>query len=407
MSSRERQRPEREVPADALVIRVSAARKLHAGHLWIYGNELARPAKAPPGAVVDVYSEVDEPLGVAYINPASLLYGRLLSHQVGTPIDTGWFAERLREARRLRERLGSARFGRQVYGEADGLPGLILDAHGEVLVGQITTLGMEMRLAEIEEAIRAVYAPQALYWRNTVSSRKLEGLESYSKVAFGELPEAAEIIENGIRYQVPVATGQKTGWFYDQRDNRARVAPLLAGRKRVLDVCAYLGGWGLTAAMAGAERVRFVDSSPLAARYIGINAELNGVSERCDVVQAEAFEALKAMVRDGEQYDAVILDPPAFIKRRKDLKEGGLAYQRLFELGVRLLEPGGLLVACSCSYHYDYGTLVDAVMRVADRGRRRVRLLQTLTQSADHPVVPAMPETAYLKGIAAQIDARW
>ena len=390
----------------------SAERRLRDGHLWVYSNELnARVGNLglEAGALVELRGSSGAPLGVGYFNPATLIAVRLLSRQFGVPIDAGFFNARLARARQLRRQLGRERFGRQVHGEADGLPGLILDRYGEVLVGQLGTAGLELRRELLEAAIRAVFADcTCLLWRSTGAGRVLEGLpEEDLRQAYGPPIESLELEEGPARFQVPLAAAQKTGWFYDQRDNRDRVYGLLDGTlagQQMLDICSYQGGWALRALHAGASVATCVDASAEALRGCSHNAALNGFdAARLQTLRGSAMDVLRELPAE-QRFGLVVVDPPAFIKRRKDAQAGAIAYARLFASAMRRVQQGGWLVACSCSHHYASTDLLAALAAAAAQQGRALRVLAELAQGVDHPVHPAMPETRYLKGLLCALD---
>jgi 23S rRNA (cytosine1962-C5)-methyltransferase len=302
----------------------------------------------------------------------------------------------------LRERLHAEPFYRLLYGESDGVPGLTLDRFDDVVVAQATTAGIERLQPQVEQAVRKVLNPRAMIWKNDAGIRELEGLAPEVKVAFGELPDTLQVREGGVEFVLDATGGQKTGWFYDQRANRDALAPLVQG-KRVLDMFAYLGAWGLRAAAMGAQEVVCVDASAAAVQRAGENAARNGLADRVRVARADAFDYLKDVRERREHFDVVILDPPAFVKRRKDLKEGVLAYRRINELAMQVLARDGILVTCSCSYHMPRAGLLDAVQKGARHLDRNVQVLQQLQQAPDHPVHPAIPETDYLKGFVCRV----
>ena len=388
-----------------LRLRKNEDRRLRAGHLWVFSNEVdvsATPLTAfEPGAMAEVQDARGAPLGTAYVNPRSLIAARLVSRQRSRVLDGDLLRRRLARALALREALFDRPFYRLAFGEGDGLPGLVVDRFGSVLVAQVTTAGMERVIGEIVEALRETVQPTGILLRNDTSGRTLEGLESYVRTAHGEVPEVLEVEENGVRFHAP-ATGQKTGWFYDHRMNRARMAAYVRGR-RVLDVFSYVGGWGVQAAAAGAARVTCVDASAPALEFAGRSAELNGVADRVETRRADAFDALMRLAAEGERFGVVVLDPPAFIKRRKDAKAGEEAYRRANQLAMELLEPDGILVSASCSYHMPREGLQDAMLRASRRLGRELQILEEGHQGPDHPVHPAIPETAYLKAFIARV----
>ena len=244
--------------------------------------------------------------------------------------------------------------------------------------------------------------PAAFVWKNAGSVRQLEGLPEYVETALGELPERVIAEEGGLEFEIDVLRGQKTGWFYDQRANRDMLAPYVAGA-RVLDVFSYVGGWGIRAAAFGAREVVCVDASAAAVQAIRANAKANGVEDRVAAVEEDAFEYLKRMRTDRERFDVVILDPPAFVKRKKDFAEGRLAYRRINEMAMQLLGKDGILVTCSCSYHMPRAALLEAINQGARHLDRNVQVLAQLQQAPDHPVHPAIPETDYLKGYVCRV----
>lgn len=396
------------LPAPTLVLRKDALRRLREGHRWIFANELAVAPGAngvPAGAAVNVVGPTGQTLGTGLFNPATLIAVRLYSPESDTRLDASFFAQRLSQALQLRQALGRARHGRQVHGEGDGLPGLVLDRYGEVVVGQIGVLGLEQRRADVEVAIRSVYAPGALIWKNDASGRALEGLPESTDTAWGACT-ALEVQEGPAHFLLPINSAQKTGWFYDQRDNRDRVYGLLGAAladREVLDLCSYQGGWALRALHAGAATVTCVDTSANALAGCEAHAAANGFAGRLQTQRGDAGEVARALAGAGRRYALVVADPPAFIKRKRDVDAGRIGYARLFEAAMRCVAPGGFLVACSCSHHYPDEALRQALGEAALRQRRSLRLLAELGQSADHPIHPAMPETRYLKGLLCQL----
>jgi 23S rRNA (cytosine1962-C5)-methyltransferase len=374
-------------------------RRLRSGHLWIFSNEIdneATPlARFSVGEAVHVRSHSDHFLGVAYINPHALICARIVGTDPGQSLDRALIAGRLCVALALRTRLGAQRFGRIIFGESDLLPGLVLDRYDAVVVGQISTAGMEARKDEIAGAVREVLNPDVLVWKNDSGARDLEQLGEYVEAAHGALPEEVQISEAALHFKAPLREGQKTGWFYDQTDNRRRLARYLPAGARVLDVCSYVGAWAITALQHGAAHARCVDSSALALDFAARNAQQN--SYPLETMRADAFEALRQLREAGERFDVVILDPPAFIKRKKDIPQGIAAYRKLNQLALSLIGADGLLVSCSCSYHLAGDELASTIQAAARQSGRFVQILETGGQSADHPVHPAIAETRYLK----------
>ncbi|MDX1654377.1 MAG: class I SAM-dependent rRNA methyltransferase [Candidatus Competibacteraceae bacterium] len=381
-------------------------RRLRAGHLWVYSNEVdvaATPLKPlAPGQPVEIQAHNGKSLGTGYANPHSLICARLVSRDHHHPFGPSLLVHRLKVALGLRQRLFAQPFYRLVHGEADGLPGLVVDRYNDICVAQITTAGMEVMQEAILQALDKVIGPRAVLWRNDAPIRELEGLESYVTPAAGELPETLEVPEGGARFAVPLLSGQKTGWFFDQRDNRARFSGLAKGL-RVLDVFSYLGGWGIPAALAGAREVVCVDDSATALEGLAYNAELNGVADRVTRIKGDAFQVLKDLREQRERFDLIVTDPPAFIKRKKDFREGALAYRRLNERAMQLLERDGLLTACSCSHHMPREALIQGLLAGARHLDRNLQVLYQGQQGPDHPVHPAIPETDYLKAAFTRV----
>lgn len=375
-------------------------RRLRGGHLWIFSNEVdtaATPLKGiEPGSLAVVENVRGEPLGTAYVNPESLIAARILSRDSRASIDRRFFSERLKRALALREWAYGRPHYRLAYGESDGLPGLVIDRFGDVFVLQTNTAGMERLQETVIEALDSVFSPRAVVIKNTSGLRALEGLDRYARVASGALAGPVTIEENGARFLVDPLEGQKTGWFFDHRDNRATLARWCAGR-RVLDLFAYTGAWSLPAALAGAASVTCVDASAAALALAADNARLNGVAGRMRFTAADVFDFLKQARESRQHYDVIVLDPPAFIKRKKDAAKGLEAYRRLNQAALQVLAPGGLLVSASCSFHLSRESLHDVLRASARHLDRHLVFLARGGQAADHPVHPAIPETDYLK----------
>ncbi|WP_299316599.1 class I SAM-dependent rRNA methyltransferase [uncultured Halomonas sp.] len=390
----------------SLRLKKHADRRLKAGHLWLYSNEIdtgATPLKGlEPGQQVVVEAANGKALGVAYVNPNSLICARLVSREPKQGLDRSLLVHRLNQALALRQRLFAAPYYRLVHGEGDLLPGLVIDRFADTLVVQLNTAGMQAVLPELLDALDKVLSPTTVVLRNDTSGRRQEGLERYVEVVKGEVAGPVLLEENGVRFAAPVLDGQKTGWFYDHRINRAWLNQHVAG-KRVLDLFSYVGGWGVQAAAHGASEVLCVDASGAALERVAENAALNGLHEQVAVGEGDAFEALAALKADGEQFDVVILDPPAFIKKRKDIPNGERAYGKLNREAMRLLGRDGLLLSASCSMHLAPERLVDAVRGAVRHQDRHGQILFQGHQGPDHPVHPAIPETSYLKALGVRV----
>jgi 23S rRNA (cytosine1962-C5)-methyltransferase len=385
-----------------LILKAKADRRLRQGHLWIYSNEID-VSKSPlqnfmPGEQANVLDAKGKALGTAIVNPKQLICGRLVSRKADEPLNQERFIMRLSAAYQSREQLFDDQSYRWIYGDSDGLPGLVIDRFGDVIVVQISNAGIELLLEPLLAAINHVVPKLNILLKNDGKMRALEGLESYVRVAQGEVPKHCALKENGVHFLAPVWDGQKTGWFYDHRLNRRRVQKLAAG-KRVLDVFSYIGGWGIQAAAAGASEVVCVDASAQALDLVHQQAQLNSVGEKVNTLKGDAFVAMKQLHEDGERFDIVIIDPPAFIARRKDIKAGELAYQRANQLAMRLLKPEGILVSASCSMHLERGRLTQLLQDACRKNGRMGQVLEQGGQGGDHPVHPAIPETEYLKSV--------
>jgi len=379
-------------------------RRLRAGHLWIFSNEVDTAAtpltQFEPGAAVQVHSDRDQFLGFAYVNPRTLIAARIVGRDAAYPLDGSLLVHRLRVALALREKLYREPYYRLAFGESDGLPGLVLDRYGDVLVAQSGTAGIDRLRAEIEDAVAKVVGTKALVWKNDSGARDLEGL-ALDVISAGEIPAEITVREQGVEFVAPLAQGQKTGWFYDQAANRERLRRYLPAGARVLDVCSYVGAWAVTAMKGGAGSATCVDSSATALGYVERNAKANGVT--VETIRDDAFDALKALQEKGARYDVVILDPPAFAKRKKDVPQATAAYRKLNQLALPLIERDGILVSCTCSHHMPAEDLAAAIQGAARHASRFVQILELGGQSPDHPVHPAIPETRYLKAFFCRV----
>lgn len=382
-----------------LYLRKGAERRLRSGHLWVYSNEVDTRrtplADFEAGAQAELRASNDKPLGTVFVNPHALICGRLISRDSRHGMTPQRLEQRLEAALVLREKLFPKPFYRWVFGDSDGLSGLVIDRFGDTVVVQISTAGMELLKEAIVRAVQRLVHPAAIVLKNDGKMRRVEGLESYVEQAHGPEVSVLQVEENDVRFEVDLAEGQKTGWFYDHRMNRQRLQAYSPG-KRVLDVFSYVGGWGIQAASAGAAQVTCVDSSSSAMDAVHHNAKLNGL-DNVDTLEGDAFDALKALCDEKEKYDIVVLDPPALIPRRRDQKAGEQAYARLNQLALRLLDRDGLLVSASCSMHLSQDKLVDIIRGSGRKIDRFVQLLEQGHQAPDHPTIPGIPETDYIK----------
>jgi len=386
----------------AIRLKGQADRRLRAGHQWIYSNEVntdATPLKQfSAGDQVVVEAANGKPLGIAMINPNTLICGRLISRDIGTPLTKSLIVHRLKIALSLRDSFYPEAYYRLVFGDSDGLSGLVIDRFADILVIQISTAGMERLKTEIIDAITEVIKPTAILLKNDGKMRAVEGLDSYVEEALGTVPELVYLQENGVLFEVPVWNGQKTGWFYDHRENRKTLQTISSG-KRVLDVFSYIGGWGVQAASAGATDVTFIDASEKALSHVESNLTLNQYEGNAELMQGDAFESMQSLIADKQRFDVVVIDPPAFITRRKDMKAGEAAYFKANQLALRLVAKGGTLVTASCSMHLKEEKLHELVRSNSRSLERFSQLIYRGTQAPDHPVHPSIEETQYLKAL--------
>ena len=383
-----------------LFLKKNEDKRLRKGHLWVFSNEVDTQ-RSPlnqfaPGDPVKVIASDGQVMGAAYINPGTLVCARLLSRKPGAKLGAKMFTTRIARALALRERFYNKPYYRLVFGESDGLPGLVIDRFGDVLAVQITTAGIERQKEPLLEVLVELLQPKAILLKNDNPQRVLEGLSTESVCAYGKIPEQLIIEENNAQFQIDIVAGQKTGWFYDHRSSRAQLAQL-AKDKTVLDLFCYTGAWGIPAALNSAQQVTAVDASASAIALAEKNAHLNQVSDKMQFVQSDVFEYLKQARLEKKRFDIVILDPPALIKRKKDFKSGYEAYRRLNHLALQVLAKDGILVSASCSYHLSKANLHEILRSSARHIDRNLTIFATGGQAPDHPIHPAISETEYLK----------
>ncbi len=387
-----------------LYLKRQEERRIRAGHLWIFSNEVdihkSPLTQFASGEMALIADHRGAMLGSAYVNPHSLICARLVSHKANVTLDAALLRKRLEHALHLRERLWKEPFYRLCHGEGDFLPGLVIDRYGEHLSLQITTAGMDVHTSEIVDVLTDLVHPSSILLRNTTPSRTLENLPLEQRTALGNPPETLIVPENGVHFQIPYLQGQKTGWFFDQCNNRKEAARY-ATEQHVLDIFSYVGGFGLTAAQQGAASVTFMDASAPALDY-AMQSAANMASCPASTIQGDALQELGRLKEEERRFGLVCLDPPAFIKRRKDAALGLKAYAKANALALDLLEDGGILVTCSCSHHLELQALHRCIAQAAAKRRLHGEILYTGTQGADHPVHYAMPETAYLKCLIAR-----
>ncbi|HEX3651944.1 MAG TPA: class I SAM-dependent rRNA methyltransferase [Rhizomicrobium sp.] len=390
----------------AIRLKPREGRRALAGGPWIFSNEIVMDAAAKslaPGSLVNAQMADRRPLGTGYFNPKSLIAVRLLDSAPDAEIGDAFFASHFARALARRAALFEEHYYRLVHAEGDGLPGLTIDRFGDTCVAQVTTAGMEALTEAMLGALDEVIAPKHVVLRNDAPLRALEGLEQYVRTARGELPSRIAVVENGVRYFADPDSGQKTGWYFDQRDNRAFMAKLANGRT-VLDCHCYTGGFAILAAKSGATEIVGIDSSAPALALAGDAANANGVAGKCKFVKADVFEELERLARLGQTFDVVIADPPPFVKARKDLEAGARAYRKVARLAASVTAANGYLLLASCSHNMPRDRFEQECAIGIARAGRRGALIRDAGAGPDHPVHPMLPETAYLKALVYALD---
>ena len=384
------------------VLRKTRESRVRSGHPWVFASDIERvEGNFEPGDVVDVVSSHNTYLGRAFYNPKSQISLRMLTTHDET-VDEAFFRLRVQEAWDYRNQFCDPASCRLIFSESDFLPGLIVDKFGEYLVVQSLCLGIEKWKQSIVRDLAEIVHPKGIWERSDVPVRRLEGLEQTTGLLYGEVPDSIDMVENGLRFVVDVKNGQKTGFFLDQKENRAAIAPLCKGA-RVLDCFCHNGSFSLHAAKYGAKSVLGVDISEEALEVARLNAENNGLS---DVVAFEAhncFDHLRELTDAHEQFDVVILDPPAFTKTRAAVESALRGYKEINLRGMKLVRKGGFLVTCSCSQHVSPEQFRDMINQAARDSKTKLRLVENRTQGHDHPILPASPETQYLKCMILQV----
>ncbi|RKQ88569.1 class I SAM-dependent rRNA methyltransferase [Brockia lithotrophica] len=400
-------------PFPRVTLKRERRRRLEQGHPWVFRTEVARVEGDPaPGDLVDVVNHEGVFLAHGFINPlAPQILVRILTYDPAEAVDEGFFLRRIREALRYRERLfGDLHAARIVFGEADFLPGLVVDKFADVLSVQILAYGMEVRKEYIRGALVELLRPRGIYLRNDVPVRAVEGLPLETGVWYGEVPERVEIREHGLRFLVDVQSGHKTGYFLDQRENRAAIAPFMRGPDgegaEVLDCFSHTGAFAVHAAHFGARRVLAVDVSEASLALARENARINGVDGRVEFRRANCFDELRRLEAEGARFDVVILDPPAFAKHRRALEGALRGYKEINLRALRLLRDGGFLITASCSQPVSRETFLATILAAAQDARKLLRLVEFRTAARDHPVLLGAEETNYLKFAVFEVRNR-
>jgi 23S rRNA (cytosine1962-C5)-methyltransferase len=392
-----------------VLLKPGEADRVVAGHPWVYhGSVLRLTSPAADGALVQVKDHRQRLLGVGFYNSKSKINVRVLSPE-RLEINRQFFEDRIRSALEVRRKhLPGASSFRVVNAESDFLSGLIIDKYEDVLVLQISALGMELKKAEIIAALEVIFSPKAIIERSEVASRKFEGLEPANGVLRGELTGSAPVILNGLKFEADLLGGHKTGLYLDQQINYGLVGEL-AKNAQVLDCFSFLGGFGLHAARAGAAHVHLLDQSAEAIAAARHNAEANGLAERCSFETTNVFDWLKAQTatkpheKPVPRWDVIVLDPPSFTRNRASVPDALRGYKEIHLRALKLLKPGGTLATFCCSHHVDAGLFQDTVLSAAFDARKLLRRVAAYSQSPDHPVIPMIPETEYLKGFAFEL----
>lgn len=386
-----------------IFLRKGISDRVASGHPWIFGNEIGREeGTAEPGDVVDVFSAAGTFVGRGYQNPASQIRVRVLTRDRAEQIDAAFFHRRIEAAWHYRQQLGYDRNCRLIFGEGDGLPALVIDKFGDYFVLQTLALGTDRWKDAIVDALQKIFSPAGIYERNDVPVRELEGMPQQKGFLSAPFDTRIVLEENGVKFWVDIEHGQKTGFFLDQTRNRAAIAPIVKDAD-VLEAFCYTGSFSLHAARYGAKRVLGLDVSEGAVAAATENAVLNGVQDRCSFQAANAFDALKAWSKEGKRWDVVILDPPAFTKSRAAIDKALTGYKEINLRGIKLVKPGGFLVTASCTGLVTPEMFMRTVTDAARDARRHLRVVDWKAQGPDHPILPHVPSTQYLKFLIAQV----
>lgn len=384
-----------------VILRKTRQTRVREGHPWIYASEIERvEGEFENGEIVDVADFRGKFIARGFYNPLSQISLRILTRS-DEPCDRAFFGRRIRQAWDYRQRLCDPMSCRLIYSESDFLPGLIVDKFGDILVLQSLSLGIERIKEMICELLVEIVQPSGIWERSDVPVRRLEGMEQTAGLLWGHVPDQVEMLENGIRFLVDVKHGQKTGFFLDQKQNRAAIEPLCGGAK-VLDCFCHNGSFALHAAKYGAESVLGVDISEEALEVARENARINGLAN-VSFDARNCFDLLRELTEAGEKYDLVILDPPAFTKNKAAVPGALRGYKEINLRGMKLVRPGGFLVTCSCSQHVSADMFQDVINQAARDARKRIRLVEYRTQGYDHPILPQSVETKYLKAMILQV----
>lgn len=386
-----------------LTLNKKISQRVAAGHPWVFANEVNRvEGDAQAGAIVEIHTHDDKFMGRGYYNPKSQILARILTRNKNEEINEGFFLKKLSEAWKQRQQMGYTENCRLIFGEADGLPQLIIDKFNDYFVLQTLALGIDVWKDAIVKAIHQIFQPKGIYERNDVPIRELEGMEQKKGFLSEPFDTTILINENRLKFYVDIANGQKTGYFLDQQDNRRAIQHIVKGAD-VLGAFTYTGTFEIHAAHYGAKSVHGLDISESAIEMCNKNAALNNVTDICKFECVNAFDVLKTWVKDGRQYDVVMLDPPSFSKSRSTIDKAVTGYKEINLRGMKLLKPGGFLVTSSCTNLVQPNQFLDIIQDAAKDARRQIRQVTFQTQSSDHPIIRGWENTHYLKFLIVQV----
>lgn len=383
--------------AAKITLKPGKEKRVYTLHPWIFKSDIDQvDAQCLPGDTVDIMSSKGRFLARGYYNPNSQIALRIMTYHEDEAVDRALIFRRIHEAVEYRRSFADLKSCRVVFAESDRLPALIVDAFDDILVLQCLALGMERFKQDVVDALVEELHPRGIWERNDVPVRRLEGLDMCTGLLYGEVPDRVQMVENGVKFWVDVKEGQKTGFFLDQKENRAAIAPFVKGR-RVLDCFTHTGSFALHAGYYGASEVTGVDISEYACTFATENAKLNGLEDRVHFVTANAFDLLSDQSRKKEKYDVIILDPPAFTKTRSAVDSALRGYKEINLRAMKMIETGGYLITCSCSQHVLPEMFRNMVLDAARDAKVLLRQVEFRTQGKDHPILPYAQETEYLK----------
>jgi len=390
----------------SLFLNKNVSNRVESGHPWVFANEINRgkalDTAAKPGEIVNLFTHDKKFVGKGYVNPQSQIMVRLLTRDKDEEIDDPFFLKRIQQAWAYRQKLGYIENCRLIFGEADEIPQLIIDKFNDYFVIQTLALGIDVWKPSIVKALEQIFSPKGIYERNDVPVRELEGMEQKKGFLSNEFDTNISINENGIKFNVDIANGQKTGFFLDQQDNRRAIQQIVKGAD-VLGAFCYTGSFEISAAMYGAKSVLGLDISQSAIDMCNKNALLNGMEDICGFECVNAFDVLKEWTKEGKQWDVVMLDPPSFTKSRSNIEKAVAGYKEINLRGIKLVKPGGFLVTSSCTNLVKPEQFADIISTAARDAKRKIRQVVFNTQSADHPIIREQENTHYLKFLIVQV----